>query len=131
MSRLRKVLPAGLLAAQAILLAGCGSAHRPWVPPEEHNVTLVSDPLFVRTSEGDYIDGYLAEYESEFKKKRMFAAIDIPRYVKGDRLIMFGTPTQAAVRIDIGGKVYDKVPVYVVDRASPNIPTVPKIPGLK
>jgi hypothetical protein len=131
MSRFSKVFPAGLLAAQAILLAGCGSAHRPWIPSEEHNVTLVSDPLFVRTSEGDYLDGYLAEYESEFRKMRMFMTVEITGYAKGERLITSGKPLRATVRIEVDGRTYDQVPVFAVDRASPNIPSVPKIPGLK
>jgi hypothetical protein len=131
MRRLPKVLLACPLAALAFVLAGCRSGLHPWIPPEEHNVTLVSDPLFVRTTEGGYVDGYLAEYESEFQKKRMFMALEIPRYARGDRLIMSGTPLRATVRIELGGRTYDQVTVYLVDRASPNIPSFPNIPGLK
>lgn len=131
MARAPKILLAIQLTALAFLLAGCQSQLRPWTPPEELKVRLVSDALFVRTSQGDYVDGYLAESESRFKKERMFLVLALPRFIKGDRLIMDGTLKEATVRIELDGRIYDRIPVYVVHRASPDVPSAPKIPVLK
>jgi hypothetical protein len=131
MRRGPKILLAGQLVGLALLLADCKSTFRTWVPPETHNITITSDALFVRTSEGDYVDGYLAEYQSEFRKERMFIVLELPHYVKGERLIMSGRPANATVQIELDGRTYEGVPAYIVERASPNIPSVPKIPTLK
>lgn len=131
MRRGPKILLAGQLVGLALLLADCKSTFRTWVPPETHNITITSDALFVRTSEGDYVDGYLAEYQSEFRKERMFIVLELPHYVKGERLIMSGRPANATVQIELDGRAYEGVPAYIVERASPNIPSVPKIPTLK
>lgn len=131
MPRAPKILLAVQLPALAFLLAGCQSQIRPWTPPEELKVMLVSDALFIRTSEGDYVDGYLAEYESSFRKERMFMVLTLPHFLKGDRLVMEGTPTEATVRIALDGRIYDRIRIYVVQRASPNVPSAPNIPTLK
>ncbi len=131
MARAPKILLAVQLAMLAFLLAGCQSQLRPWTPPEELKVTLVSDALFVRTSEGDYVDGYLAEHESKFRKERIFMVLTLPRFLKGDRLVVEGTPKEATVQVDLDGRIYDRVPIYVAQRASPNVPSAPRIPTLK
>lgn len=131
MRRGPRTLLVGQLIGLALLLADCKSTFRTWVPPETHNITITSDALFVRTSEGDYVDGYLAEYETEFRKERMFIFLELPHYIKGDRLILSGRPAKATVQIELGGRTYEGVPVYIVERASPNIPSVPNIPTQK
>jgi hypothetical protein len=61
----------------------------------------------------------------------MFIVLELPHYVKGERLIMSGRPANATVQIELDGRAYEGVPAYIVERASPNIPSVPKIPTLK
>ncbi len=131
MPRLTKILLGVGLSALAFLPAGCQSQLRPWTPPEALKVTLVSDALFVRTSERDYVDGYLAEHESRFRKERIFVVLALPRFLKGERLAMEGTPKEATARIELDGRIYDRVRIYDVERASPDIPLAPKIPTLK
>ena len=126
----RAVLPV-LLAGLALLQAGCEPETRPWTEPEELQVKVVSDVLFVRTSEGDSIDGFLAEYATDFEPKRMFMALEIPRYVKGERLDVTGRFTGASVRSSFGGRPPEKVPVFEVERAAPHVPKAMDLPPVK
>jgi len=126
-----RFLLTALLAGLAFMQAGCRSASRPWVPPEDCKVKILSDAAFVRTSRGDYVDGYLAEYNTDFQKERMFMVLEIPCYARDDRLIVTGRFTGDSVRMSFGDQKQEKVPVFLVERAKPNIPSVPGIPTLK
>lgn len=130
MNRAARILLPGLLVALA-LQAGCRSDVHPWVPPQGFKVTVASDPVFVRTVRGDYLDGYLADYESEFKKQRMFLAVEIPHYARGDRLIVQGRFIDDDVRSSFGGRAADNVRVFVVEEAEPNVPAAPDVPTIK
>jgi hypothetical protein len=125
------VLLAGLAFGLALGQAGCQSDARPWVPPQDHPVTLVSEAAFVRTGRGDFVDGYLADYESEFQKRRMFLVLEIARYPKGDRLVVTGQFTGDRVRLAFGGRPPEEVPVFEVERARPDVPQLPDIPAIK
>ena len=131
MRRFPKILPAGLFLGLALVQTGCRSEGRSWAPPQDHKVAIVSDAAFVRTSGGDYVDGYLADYESDFEKQRMFMVLEIPHYVKGERLIITGRFTDATVRMPFGGQAPEKVRVFEVERAKPNVPAAPDIPAIK
>jgi len=131
MRRIIKTLWPTLLLGLAFVQAGCRSGLHPWVPPEECKVTIVSDAAFVRTGQGDHVDGYLAEYNTDFRKERMFMVLEITHYLKGDRLILNGRFTGDSVRMPFRDKKQEKVPVFLVERAKPNIPSVPVIPTLK
>jgi hypothetical protein len=131
MRRAPKILPTGLFLGLVLVQTGCQSEGRSWVPPQDHKVTIVSDAAFVRTSQGDYVDGYFADYESDFQKQRMFVVLEIPHYVKGDRLIITGRFADATVRIPFAGQAPEKVRVFEVERAKPNVPTAPDIPAIK
>lgn len=131
MHRVPKRLLIGPLIGLALVLADCKPSFRTWVPPEEYKIKIVSDPLFIRTIQGDYIDGYMAEYESKFRKERAFVSFELLHYVKGERLIISAKPSEATVRLEIDGRIYDEMRVYIVERASPNIPSFPGIPTLK
>jgi hypothetical protein len=95
------------------------------------NMTIVSDALFVRTGQGDYVDGYLAEYYTDFRRERMFIVMEIARYLKGERLKVIGEFTGDSVRITLEDQEQEKVPVFLVERAAPNIPQAAQIPRLK
>ncbi|HSA95582.1 MAG TPA: hypothetical protein VLJ16_06000 [Acidobacteriota bacterium] len=129
MRRAPRTLLAALLAGLAFAGPGCQSEGGSWVPPEDHLVTVLSDPVFVRTRQGDYLDGYLAVYEDRFERRRMFMALEIVRFAKGDRLDVTVRPTKDFVRIGAEGEAAAEVPVFVVERAKPSVPEAPKMPS--
>lgn len=131
MRRFLKILLPTLLLGLAFFQAGCQSGLHPWVPPEDHKVEIISDAAFVRTSQGEYVDGYLAEYDAEFQKQRMFMALEIAHYLKGERLIITGRFTGDSVRMPLRYQSEEKVPVFEAERAELNIPKAPDIPSLK
>jgi len=131
MRRIAEVLLPALLSGLALASAGCRSGFRPWVEPEDHSVKVVSEAQFVRTEQGDYVDGYLADDETRFESRRMFIALEIARYVKGERLDVTGRFTGASVRLTFGGRTLDKVPVFEVERAAPHVPKAPDLPPQK
>jgi hypothetical protein len=94
-------------------------------------MTIVSDAMFVRTARGDYVDGYLADFESRFQKKRLFLILMLTPFAKGDRLDVSGETTGDSVLLPSGGSVLERIPVFEVERAEPNIPKAPDVPALK
>jgi hypothetical protein len=98
--------------------------------PKGQVMTIVSEAMFVRTAGGDYVDGYLADRESDFQKQRLFLVLELTPYAKGDRLDVSGETTGDSVIIPAAG-VPMKVPVFEVERAAPNVPPVPDIPAIK
>jgi hypothetical protein len=131
MRRALEVLLLGLAFGSALGQAGCQSDGRPWVPSEEHKVKVVSEAAFVRTGRGDFVDGYLAEYHTDFKKQRIFMVLELPHYLKGERLIVTGRFSGDFVRMASGDPALDKVPVFEVEKARPDVPEAPDIPLLK
>lgn len=131
MRRARRVLLPSLLLGLMFIQAGCRSESHPWIPPQSLKATIASDPTFVRTSQGDYVDGYLAHYESDFQKQQMFMVVEIPHYLKGERLIVTGRFVDDSVRISCGGQSLQAVRVFLVERAKPNVPLAPDVPSLK
>ncbi len=126
----RALLPTVLIGL-AFVHARCQSQLRPWVPPQDVKAKIVSEATFVRTGLGEYVEGYLAEYESEFETKTVFMVLELPCYRLGDRLIVTGRLTDDSVRLPPRDRTEGRIPVFVVDRAVPNIPTAPVIPALK
>jgi hypothetical protein len=98
--------------------------------PKGQLMTIVSEAMFVRTAGGDYVDGYLADRESDFQKQRLFLVLELTPYARGDRLDVSGEDTGDSVIIPAAG-VSMKVPVFEVRRAAPNVPPVPDIPAIK
>jgi hypothetical protein len=94
-------------------------------------VTIISEAAFLRTQRGDYVDGYLADYEWEFQKQRMFMALELTPYLKGDRLLVTGRFLDDRVRMAVAGQPEADVPVFLVERAKPNVPSSPDIPEIK
>jgi hypothetical protein len=126
----RGLLPT-LVIGLAFIQAGCQSQLEPWVPDEDHNVTITSEAKFVLTRQGEYVDGYLARFQSQFEQQWMFMVLEIPHYVKGDRLTITGRFIDDSVRISFENRSQEKVPVFRVERAKPNIPSAPDVPALK
>lgn len=96
--------------------------------PRGQVMTIVSDALFVRTAGGDYVDGYLADYESRFQKQRVFLVLELTPYAKGDRLDVSGETSGDSVVLPLGGGLLEKIAVFEVERAAPNVPSAPNIP---
>ncbi|MGZ5452864.1 MAG: hypothetical protein ACXW2R_01445 [Candidatus Aminicenantales bacterium] len=92
---------------------------------------IISDAASVRTSQGEYVEGYLAEYDAEFQKQRMFMTLEIAHYLKGERLIVTGRFTEDSVRMPLRDQNQENVSVFEVERAVLNIPKAPNIPPLK
>ena len=129
--RALEIIGPGLLLGLALVQAGCRSDSRPWEEPQDHKVTIISEAAFVRTGQGEYVDGYLVEYESEFERRRMFMVLEIARYHKNERLIVTGRLTDDSVRMVSGDPAGETVPVFLVERAEPNIPKAPDVPAPK
>ena len=129
MSRARRVLGTRLLVALIAVQAGCDSGLHPWVEPEEHQVKIISDAEFVKTRQGDFVDGYLAEYATGFESKRVFLVLEITRYLRGDRLTVTGRFVDDSVRL--ADLQREAVQVFEVERAQPTVPRAPDIPHLK
>lgn len=98
--------------------------------PKGRIMTIVSDAKFVRTVGGDHVDGYFADCEADFRRQRLFLAMELTPYAKGDRLDVSGETTGDSVVIPASG-VPTKVAVFEVRRAAPNVPEFPAIPALK
>jgi hypothetical protein len=126
----RGLLPA-IVIGLAFVQAGCQSHFEPWVPDEDHKVTIISDAKFVRTSRGEYVDGYLAKFQSQFEQQWMFMVLEIPHYLKGERVIVTGRFIDDSVRMSIDDQSPEKVPVFKVESARPNIPSASDVPALK
>lgn len=122
-----RILAPLLLAGLVLVAAACDSDWHGWVEPDELKVKVLSGPLFVRTAAGDYIDGCLAVYDKDLRPTRMFMALELPRYAVGDRLIVTGRFKGDVVRLTADATP-EKVPVFEVERARPNVPTAPDIP---
>ncbi|HOW85233.1 MAG TPA: hypothetical protein P5119_08710 [Candidatus Aminicenantes bacterium] len=131
MRRVAEVLLPAALLGLALASAGCRSGARPWVEPEDHSVKVVSEARFLRTEQGDYVDGYLAEDEARFGSGRMFIVLEITRYVRGEWLDVTGRFTGGSVRLTLGGRAPENVPVFEVERAAPHDPKAPDLPPIK
>ena len=99
--------------------------------PTGQTMTIVSDAMFVRTAGGDYVDGYLADYESRFQKQRVFLVLELMPYAKGDRLDVSGETSGDSVFLPSGGGPLEKIAVFDVERAAPDVPAAPDIPAIK
>jgi hypothetical protein len=83
------------------------------------NVRILTDPMAVRTRSGDHLDGYLAEYISDYEKHRIFVSLEILRYVKDERLTVKARPTQDTVLTSFGDQPEAEYPVFEVIKAEP------------
>ena len=131
MGHRRKVHLSGLIVGLIFFQIGCQQIFKPRAPVKVYKVKIISDAEFLRTRDGEYVDGYLAEYEAQFLKQWMFIVLEIEQYRKDERLIVTGRPTEDFVQMSFGKQVDAQVPVFYVDRAAPNIVAAPKVPPPK
>ncbi|MGB8958169.1 MAG: hypothetical protein WCC00_04060 [Candidatus Aminicenantales bacterium] len=131
MRRFTKTLLSGMIIGSLSLQIGCQRSFTRRAPDQTQIVKIISDAEFVRTRRGEYVDGYLVEYESQYLKQWMFMALDIQRYVRDERLKVTGRLTEDFVKMSFKDQIDAEVPVFQVYRAAPNIPSSPNIPVLK
>ena len=131
MRHLQRALLPGMIIGSLFLQIGCQAGFKPGIPNQTYAVKLISDAEFVRTGHGNSVDGYLVEYESQFQKQWMFMVLEIQKYVKDERLVVTGRFTEDSVKMSYKDHIDAKVPVFLVGRAAPNIPSNPNIPILK
>jgi len=73
----------------------------------------------VRSQRGEILAGYLAEYDLNFQTLRVFAAFEIQKYEKGERLLLIGRFTGDSVRMSYGDQINADFPVFRVLKAEP------------
>lgn len=131
MSKTARTLTPLLLAGLVLVAAACDSEWHGWIEPEELKVKVLSGPLFVRTAQGDFVDGCLAEYRKDLRPALMFMALELPRYSVDDRLVVTGRFASDSVARPSGAPGQGPVPVFEVEKARPDIPEAPAIPPQK
>ena len=122
MSRPRRIHLAALLFGYLLPLLGCQGLPHGGASVEGFEVTILTDAISVRTQPGEYLEGYLAEYDSRLEKHRVFMALEIQKYVKGERLTVRGRFVDDSVRLAFGDQWDAEVPVFHILRAGPASP---------
>ena len=122
MSRSRTIRLAAVLFGFLLPLLGCQGLPHGGASAEGFEVKILTDVTSVRTRLGEYLEGYLAEYDSHLEKHRVFMALDIQKYVKGERLTVRGRFVDDSVRISYGDQMNTEVPVFRILRAAPAPP---------
>jgi len=85
----------------------------------ELDLKILKDAESVRTRQGERLGGYLAEYEENFQKQRIFISLEILKYAKGERLTVRGSIADDSVRISYGDQPAADIPVFYVRKAAP------------
>jgi hypothetical protein len=131
MSHVKRILLSAMLFGLLFPQVGCQPFFKRRAPVQDYKVKIISDAKFVRTRHGEYLDGYLVEYELRFEKKWMFIVLDIQKYLKGDRLIVSGRFTDEYVRMSPNNQIDADISVFHVQRAAPVVSWGPDPQRLK
>jgi hypothetical protein len=115
----KKIMLVATLFGLLFSTVSCQDFLKEGVPVEEFEVNILTEAESVRTRLGDYLGGYLAEYELDFQKHRIFAAFEIQKYEKGERLRVIGRFTDDYVRMSYGDQINADFPVFRIQRAKP------------
>jgi hypothetical protein len=89
---------------------------------EGFEVNILTNGKSIRSRLGEVLTGYLAEYELNLQKHRIFISFELLRYGKGERLTVRGWFVDDSVRMSFGDQVNGEVPVFHVLRAAPASP---------
>jgi len=114
-----KVLAMAVLIGLLFPLISCEHFPERGAPVVEFEVKVLTEPKSVRTKLGDYVSGYLAEYNWDFQKDTIFMALEIQRYEKGERLGVRGSFTDDFASISYGGRMNASFRVFHVKKAAP------------
>ena len=85
-------------------------------------MNVLTNAKSIRTRLGEVLAGYLAEYELNLQKHRIFISLEILKYRKGERLTVKGRFIDDSVRISYGDQINAEVPVVHILRAAPASP---------
>jgi hypothetical protein len=121
MSRSRTIRLAAVVFGFLFPLLGCQGLPHGGASVEGFEFKILTDATSVRTRLGEYLEGYLAEYDSDLEKHRVFMALDIQKYVKGERLTVRGSFTEDSVRLSYGDQTDANFPVFHILRAEPSM----------
>jgi len=118
MSLLRRAKGAALAWGVVLTLACCGGS-QPEQAAEglEFAANLLTDATYVHTRLGDYYAGYLVRCEINFVPRRVFIAMELPKYEKGERLMVEGSFAEDSVRVSYENRVDTNIPLFIVRSA--------------
>jgi hypothetical protein len=116
-----KVLAMAVLIGFLFPLVRCEQFPERGAPVVEFEVKVLTEAKSVRTKLGDYVAGYLAEYNWDFQKDTIFMALEIQKYEKDERLAVKGSFTDDFAYISYGGRINASFRVFHVQKAAPPI----------
>jgi hypothetical protein len=125
MSRARRICLTAVLFGFLFSLLNCQPFPERQGPVDEFAVSVLTNAKSIRTRLGEVLAGYLAEYELNLKKHRIFISLELPKYGKGERLTVRGRFVDDSVRISFGDQLNADVPVFHILRAAPAPPAPP------
>ncbi|MEN6310015.1 MAG: hypothetical protein ABFD80_00590 [Acidobacteriota bacterium] len=122
MSFRRRTLGTALVCGLLLTLAGCGRPSSERISEDlEFAANLLTDATYVHTRLGDYYAGYLVRCEINYTPRRIFIAMELPKYEKGERLRVEGTFAEDSVRMSYGDQLNENYPLFIVRRAKIDI----------
>ena len=122
MSRARRIRLTAVLIGLLFPLVSCQPFPERKGPVEEFDMNVLTNAKSIRTRLGEVLAGYLAEYELNLQKHRIFISLEILKYRKGERLTVKGRFIDDSVRISYGDQINAEVPVVHILRAAPASP---------
>jgi hypothetical protein len=108
-----------MLASALITIVNCQPFVQKGSSVQGIDVRILTDERAVRTRQGEYLGGYLAEYEQDFVRHKIFVTLEIHKYVKGNMLKVMGSFTGDSVRMSYGDQKDADFPVFVILKAEP------------
>ena len=121
MNSVKKILVIAVLYSLFFPLINCQFFQNRKGRDGEFDVNILTDAKSVRSRLGDYLTGYLAEYQSNFEKHRIFIDLEILRYRKGETLAVEGNFTDDSVRMSYGEQINGDFPIFHIQRAEPRM----------
>ncbi|MGZ7046311.1 MAG: hypothetical protein ACXVJK_08305 [Candidatus Aminicenantales bacterium] len=126
MSRSQRIHLAAVLFGFLLPLLGCQGLPHGGASVEGFEVKILTNGKSIRSRLGEVLAGYLAEYELNLQKHRVFISLEILKYGKGERLTVRGRFVDDSVRISYGDQMNAEVPVFRILRAAPAPPAPPE-----
>lgn len=130
MSRAQRIRLAAVFVGSFFALLDCRPFPERKGPVEGFGISVLTSGKSIRSRLGEVLTGYLAEYELNSQKHRIFISLELLKYGKGERLIVRGRFIDDSVRVSNGDQGNAEVPVFHILRAAPAPPApAEKKPG--
>ncbi|MGA2532561.1 MAG: hypothetical protein ABSG19_05935 [Candidatus Aminicenantales bacterium] len=126
MSRAQRIRFTAVLFGFLFPLVNCQPFPARKGPVDKFDINVLTNAQSIRTRLGGVLAGYLAEYELNLQKHRVFISLEILKYRKGERLTVRGRFVDDSVRISYGDQMNAEVPVFHILRAAPAPPATPE-----